>query len=220
MEVFTMTEKELTAIAKKILAEGKKAGKDFRWYRANNPYINTVIQLHDKESLQIRLAYRKAEYNPADKGKRGKLFEVRENVKQTLKAESWKMSDSRQWSAQKPGEKDVRGKAGYAIDYELKTGVGDWYANITAHSNLEKLLNLYRLLKGDSFIRWYMPDYDIDIRMTVNNFLDALESYNPAKGLNTWFTVSVRDGKLFMKEVRTSKKKVAFLQELGVDKEW
>ena len=144
-------------------------------------------------------------YNPADKGRWGKIGEVEERVTR------WQ-ENGRSWAhwgefhARKSGRADVGDKT------EMKTGAGDWLYSYN-HSTLEDIIAEYATKQ--TFIRWATADFIIEC--TWQELLEYLAEYN-AKGLATWFKSNVKYNPMIsktvvmMQEYRTSKKKLAYLQ--------
>ncbi len=144
-------------------------------------------------------------YNPADKGRFGKNGEVME------RAIGW-MESGRKWAhwgeffARKSGKADVGTRT------EMKTGCGDWLYSCV-HSERSAIIAEY--WRKETMIRWATEDFTIVC--TWRELFDYLASYN-AKGIETWFKSNVKYNVMLsktvvmMQEYKTSKRKVAFLQ--------
>lgn len=149
-----------------------------------------------------------------DKGREGKRQEAENRLDGHMawKKFCWRWGDC----LVRPTEKkdDIYYIDGKPIYVESKSGAGDW--RIVPTDNLSDALEYIRREKG--MIRWYNGYYDIFL--PFDEFYCALASYNPKKGLATWFNSQIRptetSGKYVLRNqcVTTSKKKMAFLVTL------
>lgn len=145
-------------------------------------------------------------YSPTDKGRYGKNAEVLERV------QGW-LANGRTYA--KWGEFFARksGKADIGTRTEMKTGCGDWLYSCK-HSDRSAIIAEY--WKKETIIRWATEEFCIVC--TWHELFDYLNSYN-AKGIDTWFKTNVKYNVMLsktvvmMQEYKTSKKKLAFLQE-------
>ena len=105
------------------------------------------------------------------------------------------------------------------IAIEDKSGAGNWL--YTNKDTLAEALDEYRQRK--EWIRWQIPDYDICFVCPWPVLLDILATYNPKKGVYTFFNSHVykdtQTGKnvFHLQEVRTSKRKLAWLAANSID---
>lgn len=144
-------------------------------------------------------------YNPADFGRNGKIGEVTERVMQWQEA-GRRFARWNEFHARKSGRADLGRRT------EVKTGCGDWLYSLTS-GEWDGIIAEYR--HKQTRIRWSTNEFIIDA--TWEQFLDYLEEYN-AKGLATWFKSQVAYNPMLnkavirMQEYKTSKKKIAYLQ--------
>ena len=112
--------------------------RDFR--KAQGVDKETVIPA---QFIVGMLAYRKAEYDPADKGWKGKFSEVFERL--TNKAMKGLSVQWVEFAAHKPGEVDLYYNA---RPVEKKTGGGDWLYSHKNHTSVA-IVKEYSRKKGD-----------------------------------------------------------------------
>lgn len=145
-------------------------------------------------------------YNPADKGRAGKVGEVDERVNR------WQES-GRLWAHWSEFHARKTGRADIGNNTEMKTGCGDWLYSYKG-STCEEIFEEYYHKSGK--IRWATDDFIIECSWI--DFLDYLASYNN-KGLATWFKSTTKYNPMLsrtvvlMQEYKTSKKKLAYLQD-------
>lgn len=170
---------------------------------ADGVKADSVIRAADfMDAVDLALAL----YNPSDKGRFGKNGEVME------RALGW-LESGRTWA--RWGEFFARksGKADVGTRTEMKTGCGDWLYSCI-HSDRADIIAEY--WKKETVIRWSTEDFCIVC--TWHQLFDYLASYN-AKGIETWFKTNTKYNAMLsktivmMQEYKTSKRKVAFLQE-------
>ena len=117
----------------------------------------------------------------------------------------------------RPAGKQDNSIRGIAI--EDKSGAGNWL--YTDKGTLTEALEEYRQRK--EWIRWQIPDYGICFVCPWPVLLDILAEYNPKKGIYTFFNSHVykdtQSGKnvFHLQEVRTSKRKLAWLAANSID---
>lgn len=167
------------------------------------------------------LAYRKAEYNPNDKGWRGKFSEVYERLTaKALKGLSVQWID---FAAHKAGEIDLyyNGRP-----VEKKTGGGDWLYSRKAHTPTA-IVKEYSRKK--TLLHFEAVDYGIDIVCEWHEFMAYLAEYRrskkgPAMGAEYWFKNEPKpapDGSKWILEIQNwtgSDKKIAHLRACPFNK--
>lgn len=122
----------------------------------------------------------------------------------------------RDFGCRPAGKKDNRVRG---IMIEDKSGAGNWL--YTYKTTLAEALEEYRQRK--EWIRWQIPEYDINFICPWPVFLDILAEYNPKKGVFTFFNSHVyqdaKSGKnvFHLQEVTTSKRKLAWLAAHSID---
>lgn len=187
----------LNAYSKEGFDSARKAAAE------NGLAADTIILAHH---FNLALQVLEKLYNPADKGKGGKWAEVAERVTR------WQ-EGGRTWAHWSEFHARKSGRADIGDNTEMKTGSGDWLYSYKS-SDRESIIAEYR--HKQTFIHWATDDFTIEC--TWEEFLDYLESYND-KGLATWFKSNVRYNPMLsktvvqMQEYRSSKKKLAFLQD-------
>lgn len=163
----------------------------------------TIVLAKD---YNLALLVLKKLYNPADKGLMGKYGEVEERVTR------WQENNRlyahwQEFHARKSGRADI------GNDTEMKTGCGDWLYSYY-HGDRESIIEEYYHKAGK--IRWATEEFIIEC--SWSELLDYLASYND-KGLATWFKSNVKYNPMIsktvvmMQEYKTSKKKIAYLQD-------
>lgn len=208
----TITKELIQSIIDTINASPKKD------YLAIRSIVNPKLNVNDDipiEYIGVMFKIRHAMYNPADTAIKGKETEVRDRL--TLFRDCGKKTVKwLEFSAHDKRRKDIIDHEN-GISWDVKTTVsgGDFLYSKTS-DNFDHVVNCYRRRK--EYINYKNDEYGIDIFCPWDVFFDYLIAYNPEKGLSTWFRTNGKkvgetcETVFQMQVVRTSKKKVAYLQ--------
>lgn len=164
-----------------------------------------LIELKDMRIIPVILSILDCLYNPDDKGKFGKIGEVEERLIQW--SERRKFCYINELHARKSGRSDIGKRT------EIKTGAGDWLYSLR-YNDRESIIKEY--YNKTTEILWTTEYFRI--RCSWGELFEYLEQYN-GKGLNTWFKSNTKHDIMtdktvvMMQEFKTSKKKIAYLQE-------
>lgn len=192
-----------------LIAAGRCA--DFEQARAivKAADIKPDTMFYSDDEKQIALRARAAMYNPADKGRFGKLNEIEKRVNASLSAMPWAS-----FKARTPNLSDqVVRIDGVTYSLEHKSGAGDWYR--THCDTLEKAMQEYS--KRKTLLVWDTEEFTLVIPFA--KLVEALNGYS--KGWETFFKTKLAvssDGTMNLVQMQTwtnSKKKKAFLAELS-----
>lgn len=161
------------------------------------------------EEKKIALYARAAMYNPADKGKDGKLNEIGKRVKASKSPMPWAS-----FKARTPNLSDQVVKIdGVTYSLEHKSGAGDWYR--THCDTLESAMREYA--KRKTLLVWDTEEFTLVIPFA--KLVEALSGYS--KGWETFFKSKLAvssDGTMNLVQMQTwtnSQKKKDFLIGLG-----
>lgn len=171
--------------------------------KADGVKADDIIRADDfMDAVNLALAL----YSPADKGRFGKNGEVMERALGWLDG-GRKYAHWGEFFARKSGKADVGTRT------EMKTGCGDWLYSCK-YSERSAIIAEY--WKKETMIRWSTEDFTIVC--TWHELFDYLASYNN-KGIETWFKTNTKYNVMLsktvvmMQEYKTSKRKIAFLQD-------
>ena len=158
--------------------------------------------------FNITFAFRWVMYNPADTGRNGKATEVGDRI-------DWAKAKGRalpwaEFSAHKQGKLDNRFSR---IDFERKTGTGHWFNTAT----LEQAVTETTAHRRWIWFSYETDDVAIEIITTYDKWWKILASYNPRKGIATWFKWNPTRKEWDFQTLKTSTKKLHWLESHNCD---
>ena len=187
-------------------------------YEEVREFVNKVVEPWDEipsEYWKVMLKVRHLMYNPADTAIKGKETEVVERL-QLWRDMGKKYARWAEFSAHDRRRKDIV-DTDNGVSWDVKTTMsGGDFLYSRSSSDFNQVVKAYRRRK--ELIHFISKEYSIDIFTTWGEFFDFLIAYNPEKGLSTWFKTSPAyngetcENVFKMQVIRTSKKKVAYLQ--------
>lgn len=173
---------------------------------------NTMV---DVSAWSLMFTIRAGLYKTDDTGAHGSKSEVNERLKD-FQSQGKDCIPWSEFSKHSANRKDRRNN-GYNI--EEKTGVAGADMLRCEVNDFDKAIRNYKRRK--ELIHFHNEKYGFDILTTWSRFFELLEQYND-KGLQTWFNVngvkrnpSAKYYIFQMQVIRTSKKKIAYLQKIG-----
>lgn len=200
---------------RKMLAYMAQKRMDFETARRFLDHIGiSADTLIEREAFPLVPQILEYIYNPADYGKNGKIAEVEERLSRYYENKHVFTCRWGECHARKSGRSDI-GKR----QEEMKTGAGDWLRSYKYFS-MHDIVDEYS--KRESLILWQTDFFRI--RCTWRQLLEYFDTYNE-KGKYQFFKSNVKMDNLtsqvvvMLQEWKTSKKKIAFLQNCPYNEE-